>query len=158
MNDAFDRLKNRSRATVKPRDNSLAELENYSMTKFSQDVITESGAPEAVAEAQDSALTETDNYSMTKFSQDAITELLEPEPVVVRRTIRLEEEIDEALSRVCRNERITRDTFLEAAYLICSQNAELMQSVVAEARSRRKHRQESGERRKYETMKRKFSD
>ncbi len=46
---------------------------------------------------------------MTKLSQDTITELLEPEPVVVRRTIRLEEEVDAALSSICQEERITRE-------------------------------------------------
>jgi hypothetical protein len=150
MNDAFHRLKNRSRATVKPRDYSLTESENDSITKFSQDAITELEPPETVANPE--------NDIMTKFSQDKITELLESEPMVVRRTIRLEEEIDEALASVCRAERITRDTFLEAAYSICSQQPELMELIVTEARSRRKQRQESGEKRKYETMKRKFTD
>jgi hypothetical protein len=158
MNDAFHRLKNRSRATVKPRDYSLTESENDSITKFSQDAITELEPPKAVAIPENYALTENTNDVMTKFSQDEITELIEPEPMVVRRTIRLEEEIDEALASICRAERITRDTFLEAAYLICSEQPELMELIITEARSRRKQRQQSGEKRKYETMKRKFTD
>ncbi|BAS60436.1 MULTISPECIES: hypothetical protein [Leptolyngbya] len=135
MTDAFDRLKNRSRATVPLRDASLVKDINDVKTEFSH-------------------LSETE---VTKVEQ-SLSELNEVEafPEVVRRTIRLEQQVDEELERLCSRERLTRETFLEAAYLLCNDKPEILQEVLTIAKERYRQRKAAGEKRKFQTMGKKF--
>lgn len=135
MKDAFDRLKNRSRATVPVRDASL--------TKEVTDVKTEFSHLEKV-EAPDSELTPPNSENAEEF------------PEVVRRTVRLEQQVDEELERLCSRERITRETFLEAVYLVCNDKPEILQEVLAIAKQRYQQRKTAGEKRKFQTMGKKY--
>ena len=131
MKDAFDRLKNRSRATVPVRDASL--------TKEVTDVKTEFGHLGKV-EVPDNELNPLNPEDAEEF------------PEVVRRTIRLEQQVDEELERLCSRERITRETFLEAVYLVCNDKPEILQEVLAIAKQRYQQRKTAGEKRKFQTM------
>jgi hypothetical protein len=135
MTDAFDRLKNRSRATVPLRDASLAKDTNDVKAEFSHSLDTEA----------------------TKVEQ-SLSEPNEVEafPEVVRRTIRLEQQVDEELERLCSRERLTRETFLEAAYLLCNDKPEILQEVLTIAKERYRQRKAAGEKRKFQTMGKKF--
>lgn len=135
MKDAFDRLKNRSRATVPVRDASL--------TKEMTDVKTGFSHLEKV-EVPDSELNPPNSEDAEEF------------PEVVRRTIRLEQQVDEELERLCSRERITRETFLEAAYLVCNDKPEILQEVLAIAKQRYQQRKTAGEKRKFQTMGKKY--
>jgi hypothetical protein len=135
QNDAFDRLKNRPRATVPARNKSLTNSDDDTMTEISHLV-------------------------ETKISQTTLTE---PEssqdiqaPEAVRRTLRIDGDIDLELEQLCGKAKITRETFLEAAYLACTQNPDLMAAVLLEAQQRYHQRKQVGERRKFETMRRKL--
>ena len=83
-NDAFERLKNRPRATVPARNKSLTDSNNDVNTEISHSVKTKI-SPEALVETNQVSLTE------PKVSQDI------QEPEVVRRTLRIDEEIDSEL-------------------------------------------------------------
>jgi hypothetical protein len=84
--------------------------------------------------------------------------LSEPIPFeLARRTIRLEQAIDERLEQLCRSERITRDTFIEAVYLICREDAQLRQQIVTIAKDRYQDRKRLGDQRKFATMAEKYS-
>lgn len=135
MIDAFDRLKNRSRATVPLRDASLTKEANNVKAEFSHSVSDEMPDIQAA------------------FSR---SEEVEEFPEVVRRTIRLEQEVDKQLEQLCRRERITRETFLEAVYLVCSDKPEILQEVLAIAKQRYQQRKTAGEKRKFQTMGRKY--
>jgi hypothetical protein len=129
-NDAFARLKNRPRAAVPPRSKSLTDNSNDKKTEFSHSVID-------------------------KFSQDQIELILnhgEQTVEMIRRTIRLDPDIDIELDQLCRHSKITRETFLEAAYLACIKNPDLLGSILAEAQERYHQRKQVGEQRKLETM------
>ncbi len=128
--DAFERLKSRTRATVPIRNSSLTETNNDQKTDFSHSVINE-------------------------VSQDKINNSSSSE--VTRRTLRIDRDLDEGLERLCGKAKITRETFLEAAYLACTLDPNLMESVLADAQQRYRHRKQTGEQRKFETMKGKYA-
>ena len=113
-NDAFDRLKNRPRATVPARNKSLTD-------------------------SNDDANTEISHSVKIKISQDT------QEPDVVRRTLRIDRDIDSELEQLCGKVKITRETFLEAAYLACTQDPDLMAAVIVEAQQRYHRRKQAGE-------------
>ena len=142
-NDAFERLKNRPRATVPARNKSLTDSNDDANTEISHSTKTE---------ISQKTLVETSQISLTepKASQDI------QEPEVVRRTLRIERDIDSELEQLCGRVKITRETFLEAAYLACTQDPDLMAVVLVEAQQRYRQRKQAGEQRKFETMSRKY--
>ena len=127
--DAFARLKTRTRATVPVRNSSLTEINNDQKTEFSHSVKEE-------------------------VSQDKINNFSSE---VTRRTLRIDRDLDQELEQLCSKAKITRETFLEAAYLACTLEPGLMESVVMGARQRYRHRKQTGEQRKFETMKGKYA-
>jgi hypothetical protein len=54
-------------------------------------------------------------------------------------TVRVEDSIDKGLKSLCTEESITKETFLEAAYLVCLDNEQMMQQVLEVALARRKN-------------------
>jgi hypothetical protein len=142
-NDAFDRLKNRPRATVPARNKSLTDSNNDSKTEISHSVKTEI-IQDIIDEVSQASLTEPEP------SYDS------QEREAVRRTLRIDRDIDSELEQVCGKSKITRETFLEAAYLACTQNPDLMAAVLVEAQQRYRQRKQAGEQRKFETMSRKY--
>ena len=142
-NDAFDRLKNRPRATVPARNKSLTDSNDDVKTEISHSVKTEISQDDIVEVSQVS-LTE------SASSQDL------QEREAVRRTLRIDRDIDDQLEQLCGKSKITRETFLEAAYLACTQNPDLMAAVLGEAGQRYRQRKQAGEQRKFATMSRKY--
>jgi hypothetical protein len=142
-NDAFSRLKDRTRATVPARNKSLTDSNNDAKTEISHSVKTEI-SQDSIVEVSQTNLTE------PELAQDI------QEPEAVRRTLRIDRAIDDELEQVCGKSKITRETFLEAAYLACTQNPDLMAAVLAEAQQRYRQRKQAGEQRKFATMSRKY--
>lgn len=128
MTDAFDRLKRKNKPSVPPRDASLVKKQNDSMTEIS--------------------------HSMSEISQ--ADQDVEPLPEVVRRTVRIEEEIDSQLNELCQQEKITKEVFLEAAYELCQQDTDVLEQVLEIAKSRYVKRKTAGEIRKLKTMEKKL--
>ena len=135
MTDAIDRLKKRARATVPPREATLTKKINDSMTEVSHST--------------------SESIQKTEGTAHTVTEV-EELPEVVRRTIRIEEEIDSELEQLCRSEKITREVFLEAAYQVCGQNPDFLAEVMSIAKSRYQRRKAAGEQRKFKTMQKKY--
>jgi len=67
-------------------------------------------------------------------------------------TLRVDKSIDKGLKSLCNNESITKETFLEAAFLICSENQELMEKVLNSAKVRRQSRRKVGVERRAKAM------
>jgi hypothetical protein len=59
-------------------------------------------------------------------------------------TVRVEDSIDKGLKSLCTEESITKETFLEAAYLVCLDNEQMMQQVLEVALARRQERRTAG--------------
>ncbi|WP_310426527.1 hypothetical protein [Chamaesiphon sp. VAR_48_metabat_135_sub] len=142
-NDAFSRLKDRTRATVPARNKSLTDSSDDTKTEISHSVKTEI-SQDVIAEVSQANLTK------PELAQDI------QEREAVRRTLRIDRDIDSELEQVCSKSKITRETFLEAAYLACTQNPDLMAAVLVEAQQRYRQRKQAGEQRKFETMSRKY--
>ena len=141
--DAFSRLKDRTRATVPARNKSLTDSSNDIKTESSHSVKTEI-SQNNINEVSQASLTEPES------SQDI------QEREAVRRTLRIDRDIDDELEQLCSKSKITRETFLEAAYLACTHNPDLMAVVLAEAQQRYRQRKQAGEKRKFETMSQKY--
>jgi len=128
-NDMLSRIRNRSnRRTVPPRDSSLADIDK-----------------DDVAPSPSSS----DSTSLpTLLPQETTENLVETAP---RRQIRLEQSIDDRLAQLCRIERLTVETFLEAAFLACSRDEKLMRKVATEAKERLRERKRAGRIRRLRT-------
>lgn len=129
MTDILDRLKNRKRATVAERDNSLLAEDNSNESTH----IT----------------LQPQNQSPSIIDASEISSRLAALPNVAdRRQIRLEISIDQELENLCKNQpkgkKMTVETFLEAAFLTCKENPELMSQVMELAAHRLLKRKEAG--------------
>lgn len=134
--DANSRLKQRMRATVPPRDTSVLKRQ--------------SKEAEATATAPGSEKLEEPLQRKLPKSPPAT----EKEKKLVSFTLRVENSIDKGLKSLCTQESITKETFLEAAYLVCIEDKEIMQQVLEIAQARRQERRETGLQRRAKTMSR----
>jgi len=149
MSDVFERLKKKTRPSVPARDTTLVKVQHDSLLN---DQINEfSHLPEKPKPDLDSE--EVINDKVSTSNQEQQLEL----PQIIRRTIRLEHDIDTNLDSFCNVNKITRDTFLEAAFLVCSENEELLQEVLNQARKRYQQRKQAGEQRKFQTLAKKIN-
>ena len=129
--DANSRLKARMRASVPPRDTSLFKRQGDEGLGIEQ---SEYKPERAATEKQKRAV------------------INEPAQNLVSFTLRVEDSVDKALKSLCTAESITKETFLEAAYLVCSENAQMMQQVLEVAKVRRQERRNAGNLRRAEAM------
>ena|SRR4028118_2425384 len=130
--DANGRLKRRMRPTVPPRDTSLLKKQ----------------AEEGMAEEKPLKQSET-------FNEQVLPEQTLPTQKatkLVSFTLRVEDSIDKGLKSLCTEESITKETFLEAAYLVCLHHEPLMQQVLEVALARRQERRSAGLVKRAETM------
>lgn len=132
--DANSRLKQRMRATVPPRDTSVLKRQ---------------------LKEEEATAPETEKLSDT-LSKPIIT--TEKEKKLVSFTLRVEDSVDKGLKSLCTQENITKETFLEAAYLVCLENEEMMQQVLEVAIARRQERRETGILRRAKSMTRYLQD
>lgn len=136
--DANSRLKQRMRATVPPRDTSVLKRQFL----------------EEEATAPDSEKLE---YPQQRELPKHPT-ATEKEKKLVSFTLRVEDSVDKGLKALCTQENITKETFLEAAYLVCLENELLMQQVLEVAIARRQERRETGILRRAKSMTRYLQD
>ncbi len=143
MSDSvLDRIRqNRQRPAVPTRDDTL-------ITKVQQ---TES--------AQESEMVETrpqTEATATPNPSDTLKELkaeLGKIPETNRHSaIDLEKELDQTLTRYCKDNHITIEVFLEAAWVYASSNPDAMEEILAEAKRRYGDRKRAGKLRRLITM------
>ncbi|MEW5857428.1 MAG: hypothetical protein AB1861_08605 [Cyanobacteriota bacterium] len=132
--DANSRLKQRMRATVPPRDTSLLKKQSN----------------EAEATSPDSEKIEEPLQPKLPKSPPTTGK----EKKLVSFTLRVEDSIDKRLKSLCTQESITKETFLEAAYLVCIEDEQIMQQVLEVAQARRQERRETGLQRRARSMSR----
>lgn len=134
MSDMLARIKNRNQRPVVQRDTSLSAQDSRESSA------TASQSSETVQESR------TEQAAEPTLSPAAeLEEQLEQLPKVApRRNIRLEESLDDALQDLCNETGVTIETFLEACYLACDRNPDLMQTILQEADERLKQRKQAG--------------
>lgn len=118
MSDMLDRIGRRSQRPKVSRDTSLVE-----------------GQPAGAAQAP---MSSTDAAASIEAQLEKLPE------VTSRRSVRLEKSLFEALSTFCQQHGITMETFLEAGYMVASDNPTLQSQIVAEAQRRMEDRKQAG--------------
>ena len=146
MSDSvLDRIRqNRQRPAVAIRDDSLITgvqpIDISTNTQIFEDVLDSDISTEAIS----------DN------TQDTLGELkaeLAKIPETIRHSaIVLEKEVDQVLTRYCKENRITIEVFLEASWIHASSNPSTMKKIVAEAKRRYDDRKRAGKLRRLITM------
>ncbi len=126
-------ITSKSRPKVTPRDASLS-------LKRSLEVEEEAAAPTEITDANDSAQTNGEPQELQRLQAE-----LDNLPQVGKRlAVHLEQGIRGDLLRVCDEEEITPETFIEAAIALLQSKPELKEAVVADAKVRLRTRKRAG--------------
>jgi rubrerythrin len=139
--DANSRLKARVRATVPPRETALFKRE------ADQDSSSNSSTQESEIVSELSSLKQQNSKATKQQSND-----FKKSCALVSFTLRVDESIDRGLKSLCSNEKITKETFLEAAYLVCQDDQSMMEKVLEISKERRNVRKEAGVSRRAQSM------
>ena len=144
MSDSvLDRIRqNRQRPAVPPRDDTLISRVQPPESLQSLDVV------EALPEAQVSATAPLSNDAL----KDLKTELAKIPETNRHSAIVLEKELDQSLTRYCKDNRITIEVFLEAAWVHTTANPKAMEEILTEAKRRYADRKRAGKLRRLITM------
>lgn len=137
--DALERLKKRQRPSVAARDASL--------TNSSQDISTSGYQEFKVSSSQD---TSTSGYQDTKVSTH-------PELKTKQSTIRLEAELSERLSEVCKANGISREVLIEALFEHYEADPQVWQAILAVAKAKGEQRMQVANMKRAQSMMQRFS-
>ena len=138
FSDVNSRVKARVRPTVPPRDNLLFRRQ------------TDENLEDVEAVILDPPIHE--QKFIDKLETPKLAVASEETEKLVSFTLRIEDIVDKGLKSICTNESITKETFLEAAYLVCNENEQVMQRVLEVAKARRAKRKRTGNLRRAESM------
>ena len=153
MNNALDRLVNKKKPTVPPRIDVVEEI-----------LPIPSEPKEEIAQLTQYPIKNLSQDSKTSLSQDnnaetslVVSELRQGDDLeTVRNTIRLDRAIDDSLRQLCHDERITKETLLEAAYLYLEAHPTELEEVVRTARQRLQQRKMIADYKRAKTMQERF--
>ncbi len=132
MSDALERLKQRSRPSVKSRDTSL--------TSGNLDTSISRNLEAQIPENSENQATVSKQPLQTKQS-----------------TLRLEQGVSSRLQEVCRENGICREVLIEAMFEYCEANPESLSAVLSEAITKNDYRQQVANMRRAKSMMQKFS-
>jgi hypothetical protein len=142
MSDSvLDRIRhNRNRAAVPTRDDSL-------LTRVQQrEPAQTSEAVETPVSIESTAANFIDTLEVLKAELEKIPETNRHSAIVLEKTL------DQTLTRYSKENRITLEVFLEAAWVYASSNPDAMAEILAEAKRRYSDRKRAGKLRRLITM------
>ncbi|WP_199313659.1 hypothetical protein [Leptolyngbya sp. FACHB-671] len=143
MNDALERLKKRSRPTVPSRDASLTPSQASESldisTSRNQDI--QSSAPQDIVEPRSQEFETLDSQQSLKTKQT---------------TLRLEQGMSDRLQDLCRENGICREVLLEAMFEYSEANSDVLQQILAEAKSKNERRQQIANLKRAKSMMERF--
>lgn len=166
MSDSvLDRIRqNRNRAEVPPRDDALVALPpepvnqtivdsaNVEVSQRNDDLVAFPQPPKPV----NPTIVDSANLAKTVISGSTLEELkaeLTKFPEMRRHSaIVLEKSLDQELTRFCKDQGITVEVFLEAAWTQVTTNPSLKEQIVVEAKRRYTVRKQAGKLRRLITM------
>ena len=130
--DIRSKLISQSKPKVAPRSHSLKRKS--------------SPVQEEIIEAENQSSAELDELGSESASQlQQLQEELERLPTVGKRlAVHLEQRIRADLVKLCDEQEITPEIFIEAAYACLQQQPELLDSIIADAKVRLKQRKQAG--------------
>jgi hypothetical protein len=139
----LDRIRqNRNRAAVPPRNDSLITHPS---------ALADQPAPQAPDPAE-SASQQQPPPAPTRTLEDLKAELATIPETHRHSAIVLDKALDQDLTRYCKDQRITVEVFLEAAWVQATADPTLMQAILAEAKRRYANRKQAGKLRRLITM------
>lgn len=147
MSDSvLDRIRqNRSRAAVPPRNDALiSKTSPSSEVQEELEVITL--ASKVGSESIEPSISNGGTLKELKAELAKLPETQRHSAIV------LEKKLDQELTRYCKDNRITVEVFLEAAWAIASEDSALLQNILDEAKQRYKSRKDAGKLRRLITM------
>jgi hypothetical protein len=125
-------ITSKSRPKVTPRDTSLSLKRSLE--------VEEEAAPTEISDADDSAQTNAEPQELQRLQAE-----LDNLPQMGKRlAVHLEQGIRADLLRVCDEQEITPETFIEAAIALLQSKPELKEAVVADAKVRLRTRKRAG--------------
>jgi hypothetical protein len=144
MSDSvLDRIRqNRQRPVVPVRDDTLITREQKPESPKDSEAIEMLSETTVVASAPNT------NNALEELK----TELAKISETNRHSAIVLEKELDQTLTRYCKDNRITIEVFLEAAWVHASSNTDAMEEILAEAKRRYADRKRAGKIRRLITM------
>jgi hypothetical protein len=159
QSNALERLMKKQKPTVPARTDVVEESVSHDVkTSQQQDTITSTGQ-ETKVEVETPEVTvlhSMSHDSKTSLGQDSETQITLGNFETVRNTIRIESIVDDELRRLCHDERITKETWLEAAYLYLSDKPNEMAEVIQLAQERLQHRKAIADYKRAKTMQQRF--
>jgi len=142
MSDSIlDRIRqNRNRTRVSQRDDVLV----------SKSPLNEQGSQ--LDNPNEQETTKEDTTPTDTTLEELKAQLAKFPPTRRHSAIVLDQDIDQELTRFCKDQGVTVEVFLEAAWLFTSAEPELMKTIMAEAKRRYKVRKQVGKLRRLITM------
>lgn len=175
MSDALDRLKQRQRPKVAPRDASLTSRPQDIQASKHQDIqisrhiegeeIETKADAEGLLAAVESRHTDTqmpEPFGVGRVAEGSrhidiqTSRPLDDEPLTKRSTFRLDADLIERLHNFCRHQGLSREVLIEAMYEYMEANPEALAQVVENASQKHDHRQQLANRKRAEAMMSKF--
>lgn len=165
MTDALDRLKQRNRPKVAPRDATLTSVSPDIQTPANSDIQTSGHTdlkgdqewPEVLkSKAAAVEAPEPQDLSESRHIDIKTSKPQDVELQTKRSTFRLEADLIDRLHNFCRGQGISREVFIEAMYEYIEDHPEAMNEVVVAAGAKNEYRQQLANRKRAESMMNKF--
>ncbi|MGK7898675.1 MAG: hypothetical protein AB4372_34950 [Xenococcus sp. (in: cyanobacteria)] len=142
------REKNRQRSSVPQRDDSLIVEKSKKLDNSIQQETKKEKQQQTSKQTKSKQQTPTEDNTLSNLK----AELAQYSETNRHSAIVLEKKLDIELTRYCKEQGITVETFLEASWTIALANPELLKQVTDEAQIRYKSRKEAGRLRRLITM------
>lgn len=166
--NALERLMNRQKPIVPSRSDVVNEINPQNSTTLSgQDTNISRNQELTTSKCQDSKTFRHQDFTTSKLEdtntsthQDSILSTHQQTSIsinpdefeTVRNTTRIESNVDQALRNFCQQNKITKETWFEAAYLYLSQQPEAMDEVIELASQRLSERKQIADHRRAVAM------
>jgi hypothetical protein len=175
MSDALDRLKQRQRPKVAPRDASLTsrpqdiQLSRHQDIQISRHIDADeveakadmAGLP-ALVESRHTDVQMSESLGRGRSAERSrhidiqTSRPLDDEPPTKRSTFRLDADLIERLHNFCRHQGLSREVLIEAMYEYMEANPDALAQVVENASQKHDQRQQLANRKRAEAMMSKF--
>ena len=143
---------NRHRTTVPERDDALVKPEPQTKPDRKNNKPPESGPAKISPLEGDHAPDKQEKPTGNNTLDDLKIQLANYPETQRHSAIVLEKELDQELTRYCKAQGVTVETFLEAAWQVASEDQVLLQRILEEAERRYRSRKEAGKLRRLITM------
>lgn len=163
MTNAFDRInRKKNRPKVPKRTDPLNDTNQNSNQLENVSTKPNDEAVSSIAETLANQAIQSDSQQLVSITNESNNELLQFKTVSA--SWRIHPEVKQELDDLVKNKnstaeiKITKDTLVEAAIVICQQNPQILESVLEEARSRQEFRNKVGAYKRSQAILQKLND